>query len=223
MTDLFALHACCRERIAPAPKVYAVPVGTSAEFPDCGPPLPLPPVELIRDRRIAVHESTHGVVQVALGGTVASVTIDGQPHMRAETKLSYPRHVLVVMAGPAGERWRVSEIEPMPDGLLRHWIAETRRLAGGSCDQCQSVRHCLVELSRDGKGGWKPPVPDEIVVSEYRRLENLAGAIVRLPDVWTAINEIADALMEHGTLTGEDVHEMCARHFVPGFVLESVE
>ncbi|AMJ60967.1 hypothetical protein [Bosea sp. PAMC 26642] len=48
-------------------------------------------------RRIAVHEGGHACARLAIGGTVASVTVDGQPHMAGGVEDDLDQHSRMVM------------------------------------------------------------------------------------------------------------------------------
>jgi hypothetical protein len=214
MAGEVALFACCREPVRLGQR-WVAPVGRQPEWLDVGEPTG----EIVPLRRIhgaARHEGGHAAVQIALGGLVVVASVDGQPHVKPVPGLGYPARAVVTLAGPAADAWTKSSIARVPDAELAVWIAAIRDLKGGGCDRCSAVRSAIVECDRDEDGVVRVP-SDEAVVAEFRKIETLASALVRLAPCWAAIDEIAGRLRDVGTLHGDAVLEICSRHFRPGF------
>jgi hypothetical protein len=164
-------------------------------------------VRLRRSRATAFHEGGHAAVHLALGNRIIRATIDGQAHVGGGGRLLYPGNVIVALAGDAAEAWLRSELARAPDDELPAWVGGIRNLCGGSCDRCRAIRQCVVGTRH---------APDADVIATFRRLENCAGMIVRSPEVWAAITELAGALMARGTLGSRAINTICARYFQPG-------
>lgn len=217
----FHLFRCCQQHplstgsddAPPRAGCWAAPIGGGADEaakPDfylSGPLIEGRTVRLSRSRTNAFHEAAHAIIYLALGARVAKATIDGQPLVRHVGTVPYPANVVAILAGDAGAAWARSEIAKAPDDELASWVGGIRNLCGGSCDRCKAVRICLVGTTL---------APDDEVVATFRYLENATGMIVRSPQVWAAISELADALMSRGTLGSRAILKICRRHFEPG-------
>lgn len=173
---------------------------------------PMP--ERVRNRPIAIHEGSHAAVARALGDDIRRIEIEPSMFVQRAGSISRASSVVVMLAADAATSWADQcRIERKSGDDAAAYLSAIRAGCGGPCDTCSAFR----ALCHDGDGN------DHEVMSAFRILENMAGAIVRHPDVWAAIEEIADALMKRGFLIGEDVHEICARHFDAGFVIENEE
>ncbi|WP_310206361.1 M50 family metallopeptidase [Ancylobacter sp. 3268] len=170
-----------------------------------GPILATAAAPIERDRRVAVHEASHAVVAVAVGGRVVSVTIDGQPRATHAGGLPRLDGVVITMAGPLGEGvLHHRSVYRPPDTEVAIWSDAARRCAvSGQCDDCR-IAIFLAASTPDG-GAF---------VATYRRAEDRTLALLDQPHIRSAIREVAAELLTHGTLTGDAVHQIAARHGV---------
>lgn len=215
MSAKVGLFACCRAPVRSG-QHWVAPIGQKPAGLDVGEATG-EIVPLRRSYGAARHEAAHAATQIALGGIVLKTSIDGQPHMTAAPGLCRRSRAVMTLAGPAADAWAKSLIACITDAELAFWIAAIRDLKGGGCDRCAAVRAAILLCGRDEGGVLRSP-SDEAVISEFRHIETLASAIVRVPPVWLAIEEIASQLSDVGTLDGAAVLEICRWHFEPGFL-----
>lgn len=156
----------------------------------------------------AYHEAGHAVVAAVLGGEVLQVTIEPDhledPTRDGDTQVRWHRRrytasqlvhceILTVLAGPAAEL--IYSAEDLHFGTLQL----------GQLMQWQDDWQAAQQLVR-----ILPTPADQAQAYLTQARRQLA---LRLSDVscWQAIAEVADLLDAHGTLEGEDVHEVVRR------------
>lgn len=148
----------------------------------------------------AYHEAGHAFMAVYVGARVRSVTIepedDDGPARYADIQVEWPlrrfgarelreKSVLVALAGPVAEMLYTGE--PYHPGFVAEWVA-------------------------DWKTAWQEAaslVPDERKRLGY--LEQAAAELYRLLDQeqpWAAIAAIADHLLAHDSMEGDEVAEI---------------
>ena len=149
---------------------------------------------------IAYHEAGHALMAVILGGTVKHVTIepdaDDGPERQGDTQVLWRRAgiserdfaktaVQVSLAGPVAEM--IYTGDPYHPGFVAEWAA-------------------------DWRDAWEAAVP--LHPGERQRLEYLERVSIQLyhrlnDDVlWAALASLADNLLAHETLEGEQVEEI---------------
>lgn len=145
----------------------------------------------------AYHEAGHAFLAVFLGAKVRSVTIepdrDDLPERFGDAQIAWDlrrftrrelheKMVLVALAGPAAEM--LYRGEPYHPGLVAEWSA-------------------------DWAAAWEAAAP--LIPEEKSRLAFLERATVSVRqtlsqnDCWAALAAIADHLLAHETLEGEEV------------------
>ena len=149
---------------------------------------------------VAYHEAGHALTAFLLGGEVRSVTIDPDrdegPHRQGDTQVLWRRStdgekeyakkaVEVSLAGPVAEM--IYSGEPYHPGLVAEWAADWRE-------------------------AWEAAVV--LFADERKRLKYLEDVSIRLyhrlqeEDLWAALAALADNLLAHETLDGEQVEEI---------------
>lgn len=153
----------------------------------------------------AYHEAGHAFAAIHVGARVRRVTIepdrDDGPQRYADIQVEWPldqftarelheKSVLVALAGPVAEM--LYSGEPFHPGLVAEWAA-------------------------DWQLAWESATL--LIRSERKRLAYLEQATVRLyrlldrEDHWAALAAIADNLLAHETLEGEEVEEIVGQWF----------
>ena len=148
----------------------------------------------------AYHEAGHAMMAVYVGARVRSVTIepdrDDGPERYADIRVEWPRDqfpgrklhensILVALAGPVAEM--IYSGEPYHPGFVAEWAADWRM-------------------------AWDAAAT--LVPSERQRLNYLEQATARLHRMlnedatWAAVAAIADHLLAHETLEGEEVEDI---------------
>jgi hypothetical protein len=149
---------------------------------------------------IAYHEAGHALMAVILGGTVTHVTIepddDDGPDREGDTQVLWHRAgiserdfaqmaVQVSMAGPVAEM--IYTGDPYHPGFVAEWAG-------------------------DWRDAWEAAVP--LHPGERQRLEYLERVSIQLyhrlkeDPLWAALASLADHLLAHETLEGEQVEEI---------------
>ena len=149
---------------------------------------------------IAYHEAGHALMAVLLGGKVKQVTIepdnDDGPDRQGDTQVVWRRAglsdkefakiaVQVSLAGPVAEM--IYSGDPYHPGLVAEWAADWRE-------------------------AWDVAVA--LHVDERQRLEYLENVSIQLyhqlkgDELWAALAALADNLLAHETLEGEQVEEI---------------
>jgi len=149
---------------------------------------------------IAYHEAGHALMALLLGGKVKHVTIepdnDDGPDRQGDTQVLWLRSgisdkdfaknaVQVSLAGPVAEM--IYSGDPYHPGLVAEWAADWRE-------------------------AWEAAVP--LHADERRRLKYLEDVSIQLyhrlkeDDLWAALASLADNLLAHETLEGEQVEEI---------------
>ena len=148
----------------------------------------------------AYHEAGHALMAVLLGGKVKHVTIepddDDGPARHGDTQVLWRRSgisdkefakmaVQVSLAGPVAEM--IYSGDPYHPGLVAEWAADWRE-------------------------AWKVAVP--LHADERQRLDYLERVSIQLyhrlkeDELWAALAALADNLLAHETLEGEQVEEI---------------
>lgn len=154
----------------------------------------------------AYHESGHAFMALYVGARVRSVTIepdrDDGPDRYADIRVEWPldrfterelqeNSILVALSGPVAEM--IYSGEPYHPGFVAEWAA-------------------------DWQLAWEAAA--RLIPSQRRRLEYLEQRTARLHRLlnqdaaWAAVAAIADHLLAHETLEGEEVEEI-VRQWVP--------
>jgi ATP-dependent Zn protease len=149
---------------------------------------------------VAYHEAGHALMAFVLGGEVQVVTIeperDDGPERQGDTQVLWRRSsdgdkeyarkaVEVSLAGPVAEM--IYSGEPYHPGLVAEWAADWRE-------------------------AWDAAVP--LHADERKRLTYLEDVSIRLyhrlqeEDLWAALASLADNLLAHETLEGEQIEEI---------------
>jgi ATP-dependent Zn protease len=149
---------------------------------------------------IAYHEAGHALMALLLGGEVKQVTIepdnDDGPNRQGDTQVLWRRSgisdkefarkaVQVSLAGPVAEM--IYSGDPYHPGLVAEWAADWRE-------------------------AWNSALP--LHPDERQRLEYLEQASIHLyrllkeDDLWAALASLADHLLAHESLEGEQVEEI---------------
>jgi hypothetical protein len=134
-------------------------------------------------QRTAFHEAGHCTAAIILGIPIIRVTIENDnPHLyrsrySAQLDIGTERLVTMCLSGPASEKFFCGSIE---NGADRIDIEMARRYLSRRFDP------------------WR-------IVAEIARLGDAAERLVRTAWVEQRIRVIADALLQYGTLSGEDI------------------
>lgn len=161
----------------------------------------------------AIHEASHAVVAVAVGGSCEGAVMGFQP--RAFTRANETvtgaakgaASVAVSLAGPIGQRVFSGALALEPRAEIAAVINRIERCGGGSCDLCSA---CSV-------ASLLAPVGDEAAILEtVQSIEFETLQVVRHPDAREAIRQVAAVLEERGEISGAEVHRICDRLNVTG-------
>lgn len=191
VTAKFLARACCSDRPGPVAVLYEQ-VGVSSVAKGSS---VLAPIPVARVKSTAIHEATHAVVAVALGGRLGEVRVD-HPAQATTFDLSRRATIVMTIAAIHGENWsRRWEVTAHTDDL-REYAERIHGFGGGGCDMCSSMRGVMYAVG----GGASP----DDMIAAYRRYEAVAIRIVKNPAIMRAIAALADALMVAGILTGPD-------------------
>jgi hypothetical protein len=146
---------------------------------------------------IANHEAGHALMALVLGAEVRLVTIepdnDDGPERQGDTQVVWrrasfhekeyaTRAVKVCLAGPVAEM--IYSGDPYHPGLIAEWSADWREAWAAAESLHPGERARLRYL-------------EEVSIQLYHRLKH--------DDVWAAIASLADHLLAHETLEGEQV------------------
>lgn len=204
METLWDVRACCDDVPIDQASVYISPHGDRSELTNTEPAKTVAATPQRRETD-AFHEGSHAVVTQAIGVGVTSVTIDGQPSSGRQAGAGYEASTIIALAGTVGERWARRQVYLHTDDHLAEFHERVcTKAAGGWCDLCDAVRSAALATDDLGR---------ELVFASFRTLEARAIEIVQTPVVWRAIRYVAAALMERGTLTGDDVLAITSQHF----------
>ena len=151
----------------------------------------------------AYHEAGHAFMAIYVGARLRSVTIepdwDDGPERFADIQVEWPldqftdrelheKSVLVALAGPVAEM--IHRGEPYHPGFVAEWAS-------------------------DWVTAWQAMAP--LIPDERQRLTYLEQAtrelyqLLQQDDRWAAVAAIADHLVAHETLEGEEVEEIIAQ------------
>jgi ATP-dependent Zn protease len=148
----------------------------------------------------AYHEAGHAFMAICVGAQIHSVTIDPDwddgPQRFGDAQIIWPagvvgpkqtaeKRILVALAGPVAEMIHTGD--PFHPGLVAEW-------------------------SGDWNDAWKSS--ESLHADQQRRLACLESLTVQLyqalrkDEYWAAVASIADHLLAHETLEGEQVEEI---------------
>lgn len=148
---------------------------------------------------VAYHEAGHALIAVLSGGRVQSVTIepddDDGPARTGDTQVRWSRRLSerefalkaakVALAGPVAEM--LYSGEPLHPGLVPEW-------------------------AHDWQAAWSAmAVVEPGERPRLQLLERCIGELYRLLDSephWSALADVADHLLAHETLEGDDIREI---------------
>jgi ATP-dependent Zn protease len=150
----------------------------------------------------AYHEAGHALMALLLGGEVRHVTLepdnDDGPARQGDTQVLWRRSgisdkefaknaVRVSLAGPVAEM--IYSGDPYHPGLVAEWAADWREAwsAAAALLGCEQQRLDYLE---------------RVSIQLYRRLKE--------EEMWAALASLADHLLAHETLEGEQVEEIVA-------------
>lgn len=145
--------------------------------------------------QVAYHEAGHAVAAIALGCPIRDVTIhdDRGGRIRPKKRVGDIGVVVVIaLAGPFAQRRRFPRSKWIDDS---GWYSLT---PGSDYWIVNEALGLLVEEGFDA---------DETLAWRIR-CEKVAKNIIA--DEWNTISKIAKALLEHGTLTGNQVRRLAA-------------
>ncbi len=149
---------------------------------------------------IAYHEAGHALVALLLGGEVRLVTIDPDnddgPDRQGDTQVLWRRSgisetefankaVQVSLAGPVAEM--IYSGDPYHPGFVAEWAADWRDAWEAAAPLHRDERKRLEFLERTS-------------IQLYHRLQE--------DNLWAALASLADHLLAHETLEGEQVEEI---------------
>jgi hypothetical protein len=135
--------------------------------------------------RTAYHEVGHALAALLYGIPIRAVTVEGQPHLHRgelpfEPGLTLEALLTLCLAGPECERLHCGAVD---DG-------------GDTFDIEAAFRHLRRELSALE------------VLGEYARARDAAAALVSTPWARRTVPRLVRALIERGTLSGEDLYAL---------------
>jgi ATP-dependent Zn protease len=149
---------------------------------------------------VAYHEAGHAFMALLLGGRVKHVTIDPDnddgPDRYGDTQILWRRSrmgekefaqksVQVCLAGPVAEMIYLGD--PYHPGLVAEWAGDWREAWGAAVILYPDERKRLEYLETTS-------------IALYHRLKS--------DNLWPALAALADNLLAHETLEGEDVEEI---------------
>lgn len=148
---------------------------------------------------IAYHEAGHALIALLLGGKVKQVTIDPDnddgPSRQGDTQIRWRRSsseqefaqnvVQVSLAGPVAEM--IYSGDPYHPGIVPEWAADWQEAWQAAELLFPAQRQRLQYL-------------EQVSIELYHRM--------KADDVWAALAALADHLLAHETLEGEDVEEI---------------
>lgn len=151
---------------------------------------------------IAYHEAGHALVALLVGGEVQLVTIepdcDDGPERQGDTQVLWRRSTMddrqfaqaalqVSLGGPVAEM--IYSGDPYHPGLVAEWAADWHDAWHAAEPILSDERQRLAYL-------------EQVSVELYRRL--------KAEPLWSALASLADHLLAHETLDGEQVAEIVA-------------
>jgi ATP-dependent Zn protease len=149
---------------------------------------------------IAYHEAGHALMALMLGGKIKHVTIDPDnddgPDRQGDTQVIWRRSrishieyariaVQVSLAGPVAEM--IYSGDTYHPGLVAEWAADWRE-AWDAAQLLHSGERQRMEYL------------EQVSITLYRQLQQ--------DDLWAALASLADHLLAHETLEGEQVKEI---------------
>lgn len=157
-------------------------------------------LESVMSEIVAYHEAGHALMALLLGGKVRLVTIepdnDDGPKRQGDTQVLWRRSglsdkefaqkaVQVSLAGPVAEM--IYSGEPYHPGLVEEWAADWHEAWHSALLLHPDERQRLAYL-------------EQMSIRLYHRLKD--------DGLWAALASLADHLLAHETLEGEQVEEI---------------
>ncbi|WP_323011189.1 hypothetical protein [Paracoccus sp. (in: a-proteobacteria)] len=159
-----------------------------------------------RSRRHAVHEASHATAAHLFGMAIREVCIEWEAYCDTiKTGASLRSNAVMMAAGPAGERWamnRLTSTEYPAD--LSDLLIAIKEARIGPCDRCKIAGCAWLSVGFDAE--------QDAATAAYRDFEREANELVKHPVFMRAVSEMADALMEKGTLTGAEATDIANKH-----------
>lgn len=155
----------------------------------------------------AYHEAGHALLAVYVGARVNSVTIDPDrddgPQRYADAQVEWPtgeltgrelheRIILVALAGPVAEM--IYTGNPYHPGLVAEWAVDWQLALKSAGQLFPTEQKQMAYL-------------EQATVQLYRLLDR--------DDYWAALAAVADELLAHETLEGDDVEDIVGQ-WLPG-------
>jgi len=159
---------------------------------------------------IAHHEAAHAIAVVAHGYRLISANIaDGKPEVWFQADIPFGDMSVIYLVGEVAEGvpsrcfYRKSDAELVPH-LRAAWGCEP-----GENDLVQFFVSARREHSKS-----QPNIhfDTDTAIAAYRRAEDAALAFLEIPQHRMAIRAVADALLERGTISGDEVREIACRY-----------
>lgn len=153
-------------------------------------------------KEIAWHESGHAVTAAAFGVEVVKVSIERQPVTRCAAIYSaYVEH-LIMHAGPIAERLARGLVYRPFDDELRPWIAMGSNRWFGNHDYSKLFARSAIDY---------PTWNDATRLAHFRKYETLTIELLTRRPFKAALAATADALLGHGTISGEVVADIVSK------------
>ncbi|CAN7613941.1 hypothetical protein LJR030_001510 [Rhizobium sp. LjRoot30] len=210
------LRACCPAGQERAQGYLASPDGdvTGFGYTNCSGPA-VGVVEHFIEERTAWHEAAHAVIGYLAGWPIISVSIVPPERVvfaiRSSEREPWLRMV-GALAGGAGEDARIGWFLDEPADSVNDFVSRAYDFCGGQCDGCRAATAAwqIVGFSAS----------QNAAADQWRAAETEARRLCALPRVRAAIEDLANALMAAGTLTGEGVAAIISKNIKFGALAE---
>lgn len=159
---------------------------------------------------IAYHESAHAVAVVALGYRLISANIaDGKPEIWHQGGIPFGDISIIRLVGELAEDFPNRRTYRKSDAELVRYLREAWDCEPGENDLVQFFVSARREHSKS-----QPNIhfDTDTSIAAYRQAEEAALAFLEIPQHRMAIRAVADALLERGTLTGNEVRAIASRY-----------
>jgi hypothetical protein len=159
---------------------------------------------------VAYHEAAHAIVVVALGYRLISANIaDGNPEIWHQGGIPFGDNSVIYLVGELAEGLPNRRIYRKSDAELVRYLREAWDYEPGENDLVKFFVSARREHSKS-----QPSIhfDTDTAIAAYRRAEEDALAFLEIPQHRMAIRAVADALLERGTLSGDEVREIACRY-----------